>query len=98
MVPSCPAGGGTGGQQTILHEEQWKMPALPALLLSIYVAVLLLTMAPLSFSQANTLSAVRMGEYRHCGLKSPSVCLVPPTPENFGVVTWSAQSFRLDDC
>uniref|UniRef100_UPI0037E81092 glutamate receptor ionotropic, kainate 5-like isoform X1 n=1 Tax=Semicossyphus pulcher TaxID=241346 RepID=UPI0037E81092 len=36
------------------------MPALPALLLSIYVAVLLLTMAPLSFSQANTLSAVRM--------------------------------------
>lgn len=39
------------------------MPALPALLLSIYVAVLLLTMAPLSFSQANTLSAVRMGEY-----------------------------------
>ncbi|KAF1382054.1 hypothetical protein PFLUV_G00160430 [Perca fluviatilis] len=34
------------------------MPALPALLLSIYVAVLLLTMAPLSFSQA--LSAVRM--------------------------------------
>ncbi|XP_041823097.1 glutamate receptor ionotropic, kainate 5-like isoform X3 [Melanotaenia boesemani] len=36
------------------------MPALPALLLSIYVVVLLLTMAPLSFSQANTLSAVRM--------------------------------------
>ncbi|XP_059205737.1 LOW QUALITY PROTEIN: glutamate receptor ionotropic, kainate 5-like [Centropristis striata] len=36
------------------------MPALPALLLSIYLAVLLLTMAPLSFSQANTLSAVRM--------------------------------------
>ncbi|XP_078123676.1 glutamate receptor ionotropic, kainate 5-like isoform X1 [Sander vitreus] len=34
------------------------MPALPALLLSIYVAVLLLTLAPLSFSQA--LSAVRM--------------------------------------
>ena len=40
------------------------MPALPALLLSIYVVVLL-TMAPLSFSQANTLSAVRMGEYLH---------------------------------
>ncbi|TDH03688.1 hypothetical protein EPR50_G00144580 [Perca flavescens] len=58
MTPPCPAGGGTGSQQTILHEEQWKMPALPALLLSIYVAVLLLTMAPLSFSQA--LSAVRM--------------------------------------
>ncbi|KAM4539593.1 glutamate receptor ionotropic, kainate 5-like isoform 1-T2 [Odontesthes bonariensis] len=36
------------------------MPALPALLLSIYVVVLLLTMDPLSFSQANTLSAVRM--------------------------------------
>ncbi|XP_037651602.1 glutamate receptor ionotropic, kainate 5-like isoform X1 [Sebastes umbrosus] len=36
------------------------MPALPALLLSIYFAVLLLTMAPLSFSKANTLSAVRM--------------------------------------
>ncbi|KAK9527104.1 hypothetical protein VZT92_015765 [Zoarces viviparus] len=36
------------------------MPALPALLLSIYVAVLLLTMAPLSFSRANILSAVRM--------------------------------------
>ncbi|XP_029370779.1 glutamate receptor ionotropic, kainate 5-like [Echeneis naucrates] len=36
------------------------MPALPALLLSIYITVLLLTMAPLSFSQANTLSAVRM--------------------------------------
>ncbi|XP_031734516.1 uncharacterized protein LOC116400698 [Anarrhichthys ocellatus] len=53
-------GGGTGSQQTILHEEQWKMPALPALLLSIYVAVLLLTMAPLSFSRANILSAVRM--------------------------------------
>ncbi|KAM7373699.1 hypothetical protein PAMP_008533 [Pampus punctatissimus] len=52
--------GGTGSQQTILHEEQWKMPALPALLLSIYVAVLLLTTAPLSFSWANTLSAVRM--------------------------------------
>ncbi|GLD59534.1 glutamate receptor ionotropic, kainate 5-like protein, partial [Lates japonicus] len=52
--------GGTGSQQTILHEEQWKMPALPALLLSIYIVVLLLTMAPLSFSQANTLSAVRM--------------------------------------
>ncbi|XP_049459214.1 glutamate receptor ionotropic, kainate 5-like [Epinephelus fuscoguttatus] len=36
------------------------MPALPALLLSIYITVLLLTTAPLSFSQANTLSAVRM--------------------------------------
>ncbi|KAF7210772.1 kainate 5-like, partial [Nothobranchius furzeri] len=63
-------GGGTGSQQTILHEEQWKMPALPALLLSIYVAVLLLTMAPLSFSQANTLSAVRMAAL----LDDPSVC------------------------
>lgn len=39
------------------------MPALPALLLSIYVS--LLTMAPHSFSQANTLSALRMGEYGH---------------------------------
>lgn len=39
------------------------MPALPALLLSIYVVFLLLTMAPFSFSQANTLSAVRMGKY-----------------------------------
>nr|XP_046273930.1 glutamate receptor ionotropic, kainate 5-like isoform X2 [Scatophagus argus] len=36
------------------------MPALPALLLSIYVVVLLLTMALLSFSQTNTLSALRM--------------------------------------
>ncbi|KAM6903772.1 glutamate receptor ionotropic, kainate 5-like [Lycodopsis pacificus] len=36
------------------------MPALPALLLSIYVAVLLLTTTPLSFSRANILSAVRM--------------------------------------
>ncbi|XP_024153999.2 glutamate receptor ionotropic, kainate 5 [Oryzias melastigma] len=59
-TPACPTGGGTGSQQTILHEEQWKMPALPALLLSIYIAVSLLTMAPLSFSQVNTLSAVRM--------------------------------------
>ena len=76
---SCPAGGGAGSQQTILHEEQWKMPALPALLLSIYVVVLLLTMAPLSFSQANTLSALRMGEYRHCDVGSNptvSVCVV----------------------
>ncbi|KAI3358983.1 hypothetical protein L3Q82_015369, partial [Scortum barcoo] len=62
--------GGTGSQQTILHEEQWKMPALPALLLSIYVVVLLLTMAPLSFSQANTLSAVRMAAI----LDDQSVC------------------------
>ncbi|XP_022613138.1 glutamate receptor ionotropic, kainate 5-like [Seriola dumerili] len=46
------------------------MPALPALLLSIYVAVLLLTMAPLSFSQANTLSAVRMAAI----LDDQSVC------------------------
>lgn len=61
-TPVCPTGGGTGSQQTILHEEQWKMPALPALLLSIYIAVSLLTMAPLSFSQVNTLSAVRMGK------------------------------------
>ncbi|XP_023816112.1 glutamate receptor ionotropic, kainate 5 isoform X1 [Oryzias latipes] len=36
------------------------MPALPALLLSIYIVVFLLTMAPLSFSQVNTLSVVRM--------------------------------------
>uniref|UniRef100_A0A669CYJ4 Glutamate receptor n=1 Tax=Oreochromis niloticus TaxID=8128 RepID=A0A669CYJ4_ORENI len=36
------------------------MPALPALLLSIYAIASLLTMAPLSFSQANTLSALRM--------------------------------------
>ena len=62
---SHPAGGGTGGQQTILHEEQWKMPALPALLLSICVAFPLLTTAPGSFSQANSLSALRMGEYAH---------------------------------
>ncbi|XP_013880788.1 glutamate receptor ionotropic, kainate 5, partial [Austrofundulus limnaeus] len=46
------------------------MPALPALLLSIYVIVLLLTMAPLSFSQANTLSAVRMAAL----LDDQSVC------------------------
>lgn len=38
------------------------MPALPALLLSIYIVVFLLTMAPLSFSQVNTLSVVRMGK------------------------------------
>uniref|UniRef100_A0AAQ5ZTB0 Glutamate receptor n=1 Tax=Amphiprion ocellaris TaxID=80972 RepID=A0AAQ5ZTB0_AMPOC len=44
------------------------MPALPALLLSI--TVLLLTMAPLSFSQANTLSAVRMAAI----LDDQSVC------------------------
>ncbi|CAK6979417.1 glutamate receptor ionotropic%2C kainate 5-like isoform X2 [Scomber scombrus] len=46
------------------------MPALPALLLSINVAVLLLTMAPLSFCQANTLSAVRMAAI----LDDQSVC------------------------
>ncbi|XP_073319214.1 glutamate receptor ionotropic, kainate 5-like isoform X4 [Pagrus major] len=46
------------------------MPALPALLLSIYVVVLLLTMAPLSFSQANTLSALRMAAI----LDDQSVC------------------------
>ncbi|XP_044192008.1 glutamate receptor ionotropic, kainate 5-like isoform X1 [Thunnus albacares] len=46
------------------------MPALPALLLSIYVVVVLLTMAPLSFSQANTLSAVRMAAI----LDDQSVC------------------------
>ncbi|XP_037548968.1 glutamate receptor ionotropic, kainate 5 [Nematolebias whitei] len=46
------------------------MPALPALLLSIYVVVLLLTMAPRSFSQANTLSAVRMAAL----LDDQSVC------------------------
>ncbi|KAM4630042.1 glutamate receptor ionotropic, kainate 5-like [Polymixia lowei] len=46
------------------------MPALPALLLSIYVLVLLLTTAPLSFSQANTLSAVRMAAI----LDDQSVC------------------------
>ena len=61
-LSSCPAGGGTGSQQTILHEEQWKMPALPALLLSIYIPALLLTVAPLLCSQADSLSAVRMGE------------------------------------
>ncbi|XP_033949891.1 glutamate receptor ionotropic, kainate 5-like [Pseudochaenichthys georgianus] len=36
------------------------MPALPALLLSIYIPALLLTMAPLLCSQADSLSAVRM--------------------------------------
>ncbi|XP_034150585.1 glutamate receptor ionotropic, kainate 5 isoform X2 [Esox lucius] len=36
------------------------MPALPALLLSIYFLILLLTMAPLSFTQAPALSSVRM--------------------------------------
>ncbi|XP_067362100.1 glutamate receptor ionotropic, kainate 5-like isoform X3 [Channa argus] len=46
------------------------MPALPALLLSIYIVVSLLTMAPLSFSQANTLSAVRMAAI----LDDQSVC------------------------
>lgn len=66
---SCPAGGGTGGQQTILHEERWKMPALPALLLSIYVVVPLLTMAPRSLSQPSSLAALRMGEYGHMARK-----------------------------
>nr|XP_046273929.1 glutamate receptor ionotropic, kainate 5-like isoform X1 [Scatophagus argus] len=46
------------------------MPALPALLLSIYVVVLLLTMALLSFSQTNTLSALRMAAI----LDDQSVC------------------------
>ncbi|XP_039880804.1 glutamate receptor ionotropic, kainate 5-like [Simochromis diagramma] len=46
------------------------MPALPALLLSIYTVASLLTMAPLSFSQANTLSAVRMAAI----LDDQSVC------------------------
>lgn len=64
---TCPPGGGAGSQTTFLHEEQWKMPALPALLLSIHLLfllllLLLLTMAPSSHSQAPTLAAVRMGE------------------------------------
>lgn len=59
---SPPAGGGPGSQKTILHEEQWKMPALPALLLSIHFLFLLLTMAPHSFSQAPAMSAVKMGK------------------------------------
>uniref|UniRef100_A0A3Q2W252 Glutamate receptor n=1 Tax=Haplochromis burtoni TaxID=8153 RepID=A0A3Q2W252_HAPBU len=46
------------------------MPALPALLLSIYTVASLLTMAPLSFSQANTLSAVRLAAI----LDDQSVC------------------------
>jgi len=50
------------------------MPALPALLLSIYVVVLLLTMAPLSFSQANTLSAVRMGKYYYLDIYNLTFC------------------------
>lgn len=41
------------------------MPALPALLLWIHVAVPLLTVAPPSLGQTSVLSAVRMGEYRH---------------------------------
>ncbi|KPP65749.1 glutamate receptor ionotropic, kainate 5-like [Scleropages formosus] len=57
---SCPAGGGTGSQKTVLHEEQWKMPALPALLLSIHFVLLLLSKAPPSRSQAPVLSSVRM--------------------------------------
>ncbi|XP_029023558.1 glutamate receptor ionotropic, kainate 5-like isoform X2 [Betta splendens] len=46
------------------------MPALPALLLSIYAVVLLLTVAPLFFSRADTLSAVRMAAI----LDDQSVC------------------------
>ncbi|XP_040044612.2 glutamate receptor ionotropic, kainate 5 isoform X3 [Gasterosteus aculeatus] len=52
--------GAAGSQQTVLHEEQWKMPALPALLLWIHVAVPLLTVAPPSLGQTSVLSAVRM--------------------------------------
>ncbi|KAF6738961.1 hypothetical protein FQA47_022222 [Oryzias melastigma] len=77
-TPVCPTGGGTGSQQTILHEEQWKMPALPALLLSIYIAVSLLTMAPLSFSQVNTLSAVRMVDYPSYSSLVLTVQLISP--------------------
>uniref|UniRef100_A0AAZ3P4U1 Glutamate receptor n=1 Tax=Oncorhynchus tshawytscha TaxID=74940 RepID=A0AAZ3P4U1_ONCTS len=46
------------------------MPALPALLLSIYFLLLLLTMAPLSFTQAPALSSVRMAAI----LDDQSVC------------------------
>ncbi|XP_069580897.1 glutamate receptor ionotropic, kainate 5-like isoform X1 [Brachyistius frenatus] len=46
------------------------MPALPALLLSINVVVLLLTVAPLFFNQANSLAAVRMAAI----LDDQSVC------------------------
>uniref|UniRef100_A0A4W5QQ92 Receptor ligand binding region domain-containing protein n=1 Tax=Hucho hucho TaxID=62062 RepID=A0A4W5QQ92_9TELE len=46
------------------------MPALPALLLSIYFLFLLLTMAPLSFTQAPALSSVRMAAI----LDDQSVC------------------------
>lgn len=42
------------------------MPALPALLLSIHLVVLLLTTASPSYSQGPVLSSVRMGKPHHC--------------------------------
>lgn len=58
------------------------MPALPALLLSIYVVVPLLTMAPRSLSQPSSLAALRMGEYGHMTHKPRplSLTLVTSTP------------------
>lgn len=41
------------------------MPALPALLLSTYVFIPLLTMAPRPFSRADAPPALRMGECAH---------------------------------
>ncbi len=75
---TCPPGGGAGSQTTFLHEEQWKMPALPALLLSIHLLfllllLLLLTMAPSSHSQAPALTAVRMGESNTSWYKTPTL-------------------------
>ncbi|CAL8396247.1 unnamed protein product [Gadus morhua 'NCC'] len=71
MSPIRPAGWRPGGLQSVLHEEQWKMPALPALLLSITVLALLLTPAACSPSPAHTLVAVRMAaildEQASCG-------------------------------
>lgn len=51
------------------------MPALPALLLSTYVFIPLLTMAPHPFSWADAPTALRMGEYGHLLVLSATVVL-----------------------
>ncbi|RXM93765.1 Glutamate receptor ionotropic, kainate 5 [Acipenser ruthenus] len=52
-----------GCKPTVLHEEEKKMPALPALLLlSIHFLFLFLTMVPPPYSQGAVLSSLRMGE------------------------------------
>ena len=52
------------------------MRALPALLLSMYVFIPLLTMAPRPFSWAHAPAALRMGEY------SPAFLLLPDLNKN----------------